>query len=154
MNIVIKRANPQDWELMQKLNHELFEDNAAYDKYLDLQWPFTKGLEYYKKYLSNPTYCTLLAYDGDMPVGHIVGGPKDISYRKVKTAEIYEMGVSPEYRSRGIGSQLVTALRKWAKEQGYETLMVNAYHGNEKGVAFYKKQGLQPIDINLEMGLN
>jgi GNAT superfamily N-acetyltransferase len=153
MNITIRQIGSEDWKLIQTLNNELFEDNAVYDKYLDLEWPFTKGVEYYKKYVSDPQYCTFIAYDGEVPVGHIVGGPKDISYRNVKTAEIYEMGVSPSYRSKGIGSQLVSTLRDWAKEQGYQTLMVNSYSKNEKGINFYKKQGLQPVDINLEMDI-
>jgi len=150
--ISIRRATQEEWEIIQKLNNEVFVDNAVYDHYLDRTWPFSpQGIEHYKKVVSSPNYCTYVAFEGDIPVGHIVGGQKVINFRAVKTAEIIEIGVSPEYRSKGVGAKLIEMLKQWCKENGYQTLMVNSYSTNKKAIAFYKKQGMTPIDIDLEM---
>jgi ribosomal protein S18 acetylase RimI-like enzyme len=152
MNITIRKATIDDWIIVQRLNNEVFEDNMKYDTYLNKDWPFTQeGISHYKKAVSSSDHCTFIAFDGDLPVGHVVGGPKIISFRDVKMAEIVEIGVSPEYRSSGVGSKLVDALKEWAKESGYQVLIVNSYATNNKAIAFYKKQGLAPNDINLEM---
>lgn len=154
MDITIRKAGLNDWEIVQKLNNEVFEHDKEYDRYLDMQWSFSEaGIAHYKEAVSAPDFCTFIAFDGDIPVGHIVGSPNKISFRAVKTAEIRELGVSPAYRSKGIGSRLVDALREWCKGQGYQTLLVNAYCANEQAIAFYKKLGLVPIDIDLEMDI-
>jgi GNAT superfamily N-acetyltransferase len=61
------------------------------------------------------------------------------------------MGVVPEYRSQGVGRELVTACITWAKTHGYQKIYVNAYWGNEQARAFYKRVGFSEIDVSLEM---
>ena len=152
MNIQIRKATKDDWQVIQKLNNEVFEDNAAYDTYLHLRYPFSKeGIDHYKKLVTSPDYCTFIAFVDGLAVGHISGGPRVITYRNVKIAEIIEFGVSPKYRSKGIGVKLFEELRAWCKRLGYQTMMVNSYFTNDKAIAFYKRQGLVPIDIDLEM---
>ncbi|KKU87557.1 MAG: GCN5-related N-acetyltransferase [Candidatus Gottesmanbacteria bacterium GW2011_GWA2_47_9] len=68
----------------------------------------------------------------------------------MRLAEIDNMGVTPAFRSKGIGIKLVEAYRQWAKEHGFDRLYVNAYYQNIKAIEFYKKCGLSPIDISLE----
>ncbi|KKU81566.1 hypothetical protein A2973_02920 [Candidatus Gottesmanbacteria bacterium RIFCSPLOWO2_01_FULL_49_10] len=152
MKIIIRKSLPSDWQLIQKLNNEVFENDSKNDQYLNLAWPYSKqGIQYYKNVVSSPTYfCFIAEADGE-PVGHLVGGLKSIEYRNVKTAEIIELGVSPAYRSKHIGAQLVQAFRDWSKERGFQTIMVNAYYTNEKAIKFYTFLGMKPIDMNLEM---
>ncbi|HUD19650.1 MAG TPA: GNAT family N-acetyltransferase [Patescibacteria group bacterium] len=152
MNITIRRANPREWQIVQKLIHEVFISDAQHDPHLDLTWPFSEdGIERYKKYVTDPTFIAFIAFEGTNPVGLIVGAPKEISYRTVKMAEIVEIGVTPTHRSSGIGALLVTRLRQWCRENGYQKLLVNAYCKNTKAISFYKRQGLQPADIDFEM---
>ncbi|WP_409273486.1 GNAT family N-acetyltransferase [Neobacillus sp. SCS-31] len=44
----------------------------------------------------------------------------------------------PEYRGKGIGSQLITAINEWAKANQYEFIIV---WPSEEGVHFYEKNG-------------
>ena len=152
MKITIRKTLPADWQVIQKLNNEVFENDSKNDQYLDLVWPYSKdGIKHYKKVVSSPSYCCLIAEADGKPVGHLVGGEKSISYRKVKTSEIIELGVSPAYRSKGIGAELISSFRDWSKNRGFQTIMVNAYYTNEKAIKFYKSLGMKPIDISLEM---
>ena len=151
MNISIRQATPADWRTIQKLNIEVFEDNYQYDDVLDLGWDTSfKGVAYFKKVTSNPKYYCIVAEIEGEPVGYLIGTERIYSYRTVRLAEIDNMGVTPAFRSKGIGIKLVEAYRQWAKEHGFDRLYVNAYYQNIKAIEFYKKCGLSPIDISLE----
>lgn len=151
MNITIRKAKPDEWKILQRLNNEVFIDNAPYDTYLNLEYPFSpEGISYYKKTVSSRKNYCIFAMVNREAVGYLVGHLKQIAYRTVKTAEITELGVSPNYQSQGIGAQLVSAFRAWAKEKNCQTLFVQSYFSNERAIQFYKKQKLFPIDISLE----
>jgi putative acetyltransferase len=63
------------------------------------------------------------------------------------------MGVAPEFRSQGVGAQLVKRCIEIAKENGYQKVYVNSYSDNIKAVSFYEKCGLKKIDVSLEKDL-
>lgn len=146
-----KKSTPDDWQIIQKLNHEVFKDNAKYDQYEDMKWPYSKhGIKYFKKVTSSNKYCCLIVYDNNKPIGYLAGVEKKFGYRTNKVAEIENMGITPSYRSKGIGTKLVSQFRNWCKQQKLTHIYVNSYYKNTKAVNFYKNQGLKPLDISLE----
>ncbi len=150
----IRTADKNEVKDIQNLNNEVFIDNQKYDSDLDMNWPQSdKGKEYFTKLLNNPDACCLLAEEDGKLVGYIAAAPKNISYRKSKFFEIENMGVIPEYRSKGIGSQLIQKCLEWAKNKGFQKLFVNAYFQNAKAIDFYKRNGFSEIDISLERTL-
>jgi GNAT superfamily N-acetyltransferase len=152
MNVMIRIAKPEDWEIIQKLNNEVFGANILYDRHLDEGWAMSdKGIKYFQKVLAAPDHCCIIAEVDHQPVGYLIGGPKEFDYRTVTMAEIHNTGVTPAHRSKGIGSKLISYFRQWCKDHGYQKMYVNAYFANDKAIAFYKKQGMSPIDISLEM---
>lgn len=154
MNLTFKRAEPVDWSTIQKLNLEVFADSQKYDKFINMEWVMSeKGDNYFKKVTSNKDYFAFIAEMDQKAVGYLVGGLKKIEYRKVRTAEIENMGISPTYRSKGIGSKLIEEFKKWCKDDGYQTVYVNAYFQNKRGIEFYKRSGFTPIDLSLEVKL-
>ena len=55
MNIKIETAKPEDWELIQKLNNQVFVNDKDNDEDLNLEWPFSEtGIKYYKKLFTWP----------------------------------------------------------------------------------------------------
>jgi GNAT superfamily N-acetyltransferase len=151
MKITYRNAKPQDWKIIQKLNHEVFLNDAPNDKYLDTNWPFSsKGVFYYKNATSKKEYCCLIAEIKKSPIGYIIGIEKNYDYRTNKVAEIEDIGVSPDHRSKGVGSQLITHFKKWCKKNKLTHIYVNAYYKNKKARNFYTKQKLKPIDISFE----
>ncbi len=152
MNITIRTATLDDIPTLRTLHADLHKDNAAYDTLLDLNWPLDdRGLAYFTKTIEETTSVIYLAELDDETVGYLAGGHKDMNYRKTTMAEIYSMTVNPKYQSKGIGEKLVTAFVEWSKKRGYGKVYVNVYFGNERGIKFYKKCGLMPIDMSLEM---
>ena len=63
------------------------------------------------------------------------------------------MGVLPEYRSKGIGRLLVDKAKEWARSVNATKLYVSAYWGNTGARNFYEREGFEPIDQGLEIGL-
>jgi GNAT superfamily N-acetyltransferase len=154
MDAKIRQAKPQDWKIIQVLNKELFDDNAVYDRYLNLDYPLSNiGIAHAKKAAIGKGTCCFIAFVGNKPIGYMYGGSKKIPYRILKTAEVYELTVSPGYRSQGVGKQLVEQFKQWCRKRTFEMIMVSSYFANDRAVAFYKKCGLYPTDITLEIRL-
>ncbi len=154
MNITIKKAESKDWKVIQKLNNDVFESDSKNDDDLDSGWPFSKeGIRYYQS-LANGEYGNcVIVWVGEKAVGYAAMSIKDFGYRKSNYVEIENMGVSPEYRSLGIGKKLIEEAKKWAKSQGINKLFVVAYYNNEKAVKFYRREGFEPIGLELQMDI-
>jgi ribosomal protein S18 acetylase RimI-like enzyme len=103
--------------------------------------------------LNNPEAICLIAEEDGILAGYIAAGSKDFDYRHSKCIEIENMGVSPSYRSKGIGSQLIEKVVEMAKKRGFQKVYVNTYSDNIKAIDFYEKSGFKKIDISLERNI-
>jgi len=149
--ISIVPAQKSDIQTLQNLNDEVFTDNYKYDSDLKMDWAQSEtGKKYFTELVENPKAICFIAKDGEKAVGYIACSSKDFGYRKGKYIEIENMGVSPSYRSQGIGSLLIDKALGLAKERGFNKVYVNAYSENLKAVEFYEKSGFKKIDISLE----
>jgi len=152
--ITIRPARVEEIEALQKLNQEAFMDNVKYDPDLMMDWAMSdKGKAHFTKIFENPDSRCLVADDAGVLVGYIVLSKRDVDYRKSRCCEINDVGVTPVYQSKGVGSFLVQKAKEWAKERGYQKMYVSCYFANTRAVAFYKKNGLTEIDVDLEMTL-
>lgn len=149
--ITYSPANINNVQALQDLNDEVFIDNSKYDDDLKLDWAQSEvGKKYFSDLVENPEDICIIARDGERPVGYIAAEPKIFGYRLSKYIEIDNMGVTPEYRSKGVGTELLTKVTEIAKQRGYKKLFVNSYWDNEKAISFYEKNGFGKIDVSLE----
>jgi len=152
--ITIRPARIDEIGELQRLNQEAFVDNQKYDPDLLMDWaPSEKGKKYFIKMLTNPDSQCFVAEDSGVLVGYIVLSERFIDYRKSRCVEINDVGVSPAYQSKGIGSMLIQKAIEWAKGKGYQKMYVNCYFKNTRGISFYKKNKLAKIDLGLEMNI-
>lgn len=151
MNIIIRKARPEDWQTIQKLNNDVFQNDKHNDSDMDSNWPYTeKGIQYYQD-LANGTYgCCLIAEADNKSVGHIILSKKTLTYFKSMYVEVEYIGVSSEYRTKGIGKMLIDSAADWAKQQGANRLYLEAFWGNTEAVKFYKKNGFVEVGVQLE----
>jgi len=150
----IRKVKPNEWSNLQELNNEVFVDNAKYDPDLVLDWAYSdEGRKYFQELVNDPDSICFVAEDNNLLVGYLAASPKPISYRKSRYLEVDNMGVIPDYRSKGVGKILMDTCKEWAKDNDYQKLFVNSYSKNEKAIRFYKKCGFDNIDISLEMNL-
>lgn len=154
MNITIRIATDSDWQALQELNNHVFQNDKDNDPDLDLDWPYKEiGINYYKK-LANGTYghCIVAEENGTV-IGYVALAKKEFDYRKSKYVEVENIGVSPQYRSKGVGTQLMQAAEKWATTQGASRLFVEAFSGNGRAIKYYKDNGFSVISVELEKTL-
>ncbi|MGA3292223.1 MAG: GNAT family N-acetyltransferase [Candidatus Microgenomates bacterium] len=155
MDIKIQAATPKDWQIIQKLNNQVFIADKDHDDDLDMDWPFSEtGIKYYKDLSDGKYGKCFIAFLGSEPVGYVALADKDFNgYRKSKYIEIENIGVDPKYRSQGIGHLLIEESGKWAKENGATKLFVSAYWQNKMAINFYKKNGFYETGVELDKKL-
>ena len=90
---------------------------------------------------------TWLAYDREMAVGFV-----SVKQHNAYCAEIYVMGVLPEYQRRGLGRALLNAAQSWLRQQGTEYLQVKTLGPSRSDEnyaqtrAFYEAAGFRPLE--------
>lgn len=101
-------------------------------------------------------------YSSNMPLFAVYFQSKAVGFIVIKennqyTAEIYVMGVDPNYHRRGIGRTLVSGIIKWCREQGYEYLQVKTLDEShpDKNYArtrkFYEAMGFRLLECIPEL---
>lgn len=78
----------------------------------------------------------VIAYEGERPVG--CGAIKEY---EPKIMEIKRMYTIPESRGKGIASQVLTELEKWAAEMSYEKCVLETGKKQPEAIKLYKKNG-------------
>lgn len=69
------------------------------------------------------------------------------------SAEIYVMGVLPQYHRKHIGTELFTTCQSWCRQEGIEYIQVKTLSDEHQDVgyaktrAFYKHVGFVPLEV-------
>ncbi len=153
--VVIRVADAADLENILLLSDGLTLADLPYDKEVDVNWAHTEvGKKFYEDKIKKESGVCFVAEIDNKIVGYFVGGRKDVaSYRNVTVAELENIYVLEEFRSKGVGKKLMEAFKNWAKELKVDKVAVNVFALNEKGINFYKREGFLPQDLTLEMHL-
>ncbi len=99
--------------------------------------------------------------DGDMHIG-LVEEKKSrllVAYcitttSQDKEGEIDSIYVEEEYRSQGIGDELMKRSLKWMADRGVKKKTVRVAAGNQDAMSFYERYGFRPRSITLEQAAN
>lgn len=120
--------NPDFVALVRLLDAELAvrdgEDHAFYNQFNQL----------------NQIRQTVVAYLGDRAVG--CGALKPL---EADVMEVKRMFVLPEFRGRGIASQVLSELERWAIELGMRACCLETGQNQPEAIALYQKCGYQRI---------
>lgn len=129
--ITVQRTNSENKDfinLVQSLN--------AYLKLVD-----GSDHEFYNQYNNiNVLKHVVLVYFKGLALG--CGAFK--KYNK-NTVEIKRMYTNPDYRSLGIATHALLELENWAKEEGYNTCILETGKRQVEAVSFYKKRNYSII---------
>ncbi len=150
-------GNNGDLQIIQKLNHDLFISDSSSDPELNLNWPLEKdGEDYFRRMINEEIGICFVAEDGNEVIGYLAGciSTRTNSARPVKRSEVENMLVREDYRSKGIGSNLIRIFLKWSKEKGVDKAFVIAYAPNDKAIKFYERNNFHPYSIELEQDLS
>ena len=64
-------------------------------------------------------------------------------------AYINELATSESAEGHGVGTALIQACEKWAREQGYRILALSTGAGNQRALGFYHHLGFRDEDVKL-----
>jgi len=82
------------------------------------------------------------AFDDETLIGYVQIAPSGLDKQK-HVAFIYNLYISPEYRSQGIATQLTTYVIELLKKHQLELLLVNCVASNTSACRFYEKVGFE-----------
>ncbi len=87
---------------------------------------------------------SVVAYDGNEPVGLLLGGIKPFDGGAL-TMRCGGLCVVPEFRGKGISQTLMNMHREMAVSRGCKQIMLEVIGGNDRAIQFYKKIGYHVI---------
>ncbi|WP_035187293.1 GNAT family N-acetyltransferase [Alteribacter aurantiacus] len=64
-------------------------------------------------------------------------------FTQKKQAYLAAIAVARGGEGTGVGKKLIETAEVWAVEQGFEELVLGAFHGNERAIHFYKRLGFE-----------
>lgn len=148
----IKRATVDDLSTVQALTKKLFtfEIEGGFDDNLDPEWALSEeGKNEIFQRITSSDSCGFVVRADNRVVGYLIGliQEEETGRNEPRYSELEHMFVKKDCRGTGIGEQLVAEFKSWTKEQGLKLMKVNVSYKNEKAIEFYKKVGLNPVDV-------
>lgn len=153
MNITIKEATLENLKNIINLNQQLFEYDYQFDNTWDCKWP-KKNEWYYKESITKKDRLAIIAVVNDRVVGYLIAGfcelRKDHERTVSKIAELENMFVIPNNRSKGVGKLLCEKFFEWANKNKAERIKVATSIQNKGAIKFYQKLGFKDRVLTLE----
>ena len=146
MDIVYKRLTEKELDRIIKmridqLTEEYTSQGRTVPQGVDLE---TSLRAFYEKNLAAGTYISWLAFDGDKIVGtsgmSFAEKPPYFTCPSGKLGILSSMYTDPNYRRRGIATQLLDRVVKEAKDRGCGTIYITA---SDMGVKLYESYGFK-----------
>lgn len=129
MNIKIKKVTISDYDFLLQLWNSVGMSKRALNPIDDSR----EGIERYLR--RNPETCFKAVDDSENLLGVILSGHDG------RRGIVHHLCVNPNAQRGGIGTQLVNAAEKALKEEGIQKIFILVFNDNEKGNAFWEKQG-------------
>lgn len=148
MEISIRQAVKQDIEkILEIVNYEILNSTVVFDY---KEKTYAQQLNWFEQKRLNEMPVIVAEYKGEV-VGFGTYGifrPWD-AYQFSVEHSIY---VENDFRTNGIGKQLLTNLIELAKTEGYHTMIAGLDGSNEGSFEFHKKFGFQEVGTVKEVG--
>lgn len=100
-----------------------------------------------------PCFEAMLAFDGEEAVGLAVFFYEFSTWRGQRGVYVQDLYVAPGTRGRGLGRELIEAVRRRAAEQGARYVKLTVYDRNPAALAFYHAMGFQSCEDELPLVL-
>ncbi|MFQ5492645.1 MAG: GNAT family N-acetyltransferase [Candidatus Dojkabacteria bacterium] len=157
MKIHIREAELTDLKQVSQFAKALteYETKKYKDDSYDPTWgERSPGREFFARQIVSDNGVVLLASVEGSIVGYLVCKVHDVEWRiPKKTAEIINLFVLPEHRSKGIGSKLIERFKDDVKKLDAKRITVMQHVKNSEGLRFYERHGFKKAILTLEIPL-
>ncbi|HET6654405.1 MAG TPA: GNAT family N-acetyltransferase [Nocardioides sp.] len=132
--VIVRFAGPEDWETWRDLRLRALQDTpSAFGSTYEREVGYDRSR--WVERLANPDGVSVLAWIRDTAVG-MGAGFQDLP----AFLHVVAMWTDPAYRSRGVGSAVLTAIERWAGERGLR-LHIEVNVANAGARALYERAG-------------
>ncbi len=135
----IRNVRREDIDAFVKVYEEAYRglEEYAYTRRRDIR-------NYFKWLYSRDKDGFMIAEDGDKAVGFVACDTNWISiFERKKVGEIHEIFVLPEYRGRGIGTELMRLAIEYARKRGRNVAELWVGRKNYRARKFYERLGFR-----------
>jgi GNAT superfamily N-acetyltransferase len=146
--LAVRPAGPADAWAVHALFAALHEFNASLEPRFALADGWEPVLtEQLDRQCETSRGVTLLAWDGDVPVGLAMAAAHTDStmFRHRRWAELTALYVAPAARGSDIADRLLAAALAWAKSRGDGEVRLYVTAANERARRFYASAGFRPL---------
>ena len=155
--IKIRKANRDDFEVLEELYTELEKDAVMYQSEHFVLSPKGARSRQLEEILASENQVMLVAEDDGKVIGfaHVMlQRAKVVSCLKPQT-NIYlqDLVVTSTLRSKGTGTQLLNAAKEYGREKGAEFFRTQVFPMNKDGMRFYERNGFSTKMITIECDL-
>ena len=155
--IKIRKANRDDFEVLEELYTELEKDAVMYQSEHFVLSPKGARSRQLEEILASENQVMLVAEDDGKVIGfaHVMlQKAKVVSCLKPQT-NIYlqDLVVTSTLRSKGTGTQLLNAAKEYGREKGAEFFRTQVFPMNKDGMRFYERNGFSTKMITIECDL-
>lgn len=144
----------KDIDLLRDLNHKIMVNNPRFDPAINPDWEKTDyGRRFFKERCIDSKWYTIIAEANGKAVGYLNGSLDNFGYRKENTqivAVIENIGVIPEYQSKGIGKALIEDFSVWAIEKKAFQVQLTCFAKNGKALDWYSRLGFELSDVIMQ----
>lgn len=156
--ITVRRAEYKDLQKIEQLYLELEKDAVFYQPEHFVLSPEGSRTEQVKAVVESDDQIMLVAEDSGCVIGfaHItLHKAKEIPcLRPQRNIYLQDLVVTEAYRSKGIGTMLIEASKKYGRDMGAEFIRTQVFPMNEAGMRFYIRNGFSKTMITIECPLS
>ncbi len=134
--MVIRKANYDDVETLNKFLTLLIQDERQYDSGINPNFVVTNM---YENYIEDPSKLIIVAEEDNQILGYLYGIIKetDDTYKYV-VAKLDALYVDSIHRNRGIATVFIGIFKQWAISKNVDIMEVNVNVNNVIAKALYK----------------
>jgi ribosomal protein S18 acetylase RimI-like enzyme len=110
--------------------------------------PAPPAEEWIAAYADDPDFrpdLSLLALDGDRPVGFIAAGVLHLPHTDQPVGWVSQVGVDPAWRGRGLGAALMGVVLAGFQREGFAVVGLHVNIDNPNAIALYERLGFQLV---------
>ena len=129
----------------------------VYDLICDMEatrLPYTRFRKIYEAQLSNPAFFCLIREEEGAVIGVVNLRFEDQLHHSDRIAEIMEFVIHPDWRNRGIGSEMFAKAEEIAKEKGCCQIEVACNQLRKETHRFYERNGMHNFHYKFSRGVN
>lgn len=150
---MIRPANQQDLDAILSLYEVLFAEMADLDS--ERMQPAKQANDFVENAITDDNFHLLIVELEGVVEGFCIAQKQSVApYNCMVQRDfgyIFDLVVSPAYRGKRTGHELIEGMKVWAKENKLSHLELSVLSQNHKAIKFYQREGL--MEITRTMGV-